>query len=190
MEKKLDRRFYLREFKAISHAFSTYEDVTLLTRHLAEGTARSFNAKGCSILLFDEREKQLFHLASYGLSDAYVQKGPILMNDQGDPGFFRKPMFILDMQKDPSVQYPEAAAKEGIVSMLSVPILSHGATIGIIRIYQRESREFHEEDVDAMCVLAEHLGLVIENNGLKNFFERVKGALDSLPLRMLEGIGK
>jgi len=36
--------------------------------------------------------------------------------------------------------------------------------------------------------LAELLGLVIENNGLRNFFERVRSALESLPLRMLEGL--
>ncbi len=36
----------------------------------------------------------------------------------------RKPVFVEDIQIDPRVQYPEAATKEGIVSMLSVPIKS------------------------------------------------------------------
>ena len=186
MEKKLVRRFYLKEFKVISHAIATYEDLNLLANHLAEGTARSFSAKGCSILLFDDREKQLFPVATYGISDEYVRKGPIFVNAE-DSAFSRgEPVFVEDMQTDPRVQYPKEAAKEGIVSMLSVPIKSRRAVIGTIRTYQSEAREFHEEDVEAMCVLAELLGLVIENNGLRNFFERVRSALDSLPLRMLE----
>ncbi|MBW2035292.1 MAG: GAF domain-containing protein, partial [Deltaproteobacteria bacterium] len=41
MNKEPDRRFYLKEFKAISHAISTYEDLNTLVRHLTEGTART-----------------------------------------------------------------------------------------------------------------------------------------------------
>jgi signal transduction protein with GAF and PtsI domain len=188
MEEKRSRRFYLKEFKAISHAIATYDDLNLLTSHLAEGTARSFSARGCSIMLFDDREKQLFPVATYGISEGYVRKGPIFVNVKDSAFSKGEPVFVKDMQKDPRVQYPKEAAKEGIVSMLSVPIKSRGAVIGTIRIYQGESKEFHEDDMEAMCVLAELLGLVIENSGLRNFFEGVRGALDSLPLRMLEGI--
>jgi signal transduction protein with GAF and PtsI domain len=188
MEEKRLRRFYLKEFKAISHAIATYDDLNLLTSHLVEGTARSFSARGCSIMLFDDREKQLFPVATHGISDDYVRKGPIFVNVKESAFSKGEPVFVKDMQKDPRVQYPKEAAKEGIVSMLSVPIKSRGAVIGTIRIYQGEAKEFHEDDMEAMCVLAELLGLVIENSGLRNFFERVRGALDSLPLRMLEGI--
>lgn len=188
MEEKLLRRFYLKEFKAISHAIATYEDLNVLARHLAEGTARSFSAKGCSIMLYDDREKQLFAVATYGISEDYVRKGPIFVNRK-DSAFARgEPVFVKDMQKDSRVQYPREAAREGIVSMISVPIKSRGAVVGTIRIYQSEAKEFHEDDIGAMGVLAELLGLVIENSGLRNFFEGVRGALESLPLRMLEGI--
>jgi signal transduction protein with GAF and PtsI domain len=188
MEQKLLRRFYLKEFKAISHAIATYDDLNVLASHLAEGTARSFSAKGCSIMLFDDREKQLFPVATHGISEDYVRKGPIFVDVKESAFSKGEPVFVKDMQKDPRVQYPKEAAKEGIVSMLSVPIKSRGAVVGTIRIYQGEAKEFHDEDMEAMCVLAELLGLVIENSGLRNFFERVRGALESLPLRMLEGI--
>lgn len=188
MEQKPVRRFYLREFKAISHAIATYEDLNLLINHLAEGTSRSFAAKGCSIMLFDEREKQLFPVSSYGISEEYLAKGPIFVDEKHSAFVTGEPVFIQDMQNDPRVQYPKAAAKEGIVSMQSVPIKYRKAVIGIIRIYQGEPSVFHEDDIDALCVLSELLGLVIENNGLKNFLDKVKIALESLPLRMLEGL--
>jgi GAF domain-containing protein len=99
-----------------------------------------------------------------------------------------KPVYVENLQDDARVQYPKAAAKEGITSMLSVPVKSHGEVLGLIRIYHGTPREFHHEDVDTLCVLAEQLGLVIENNGLKNFLDGVKTAMESLPLRMLEGL--
>jgi len=189
MKKEPVRKFYLKEFKAISHAISTYEDLNLLINHLAEGAGRAFKAKGCSILLLDDRENKLFRVASYGLSAEYSRKGPIFVKDESQAGTLTgKPVFIQDMQNDPRVQYPEAATKEGIVSMLSIPIKCRKETIGLLRIYHAKSLVFHEEDIDALCVLSEHLGLAIESNGLNNFLDKVKIAMGSLPVRMLEGL--
>ena len=72
--------------------------------------------------------------------------------------------------------------------MLSIPIKYRNVSIGLIRIYLGEQRGFNEDDVEALSILAEHLGLVIENNGMKNFIEKIKMAMESLPLRMLEGL--
>jgi len=188
MDQKLERKFYLEHFKAISHAISTYEDLNVLTNHLAEGTGRRFKAKGCSIMLLDERDNQLYHVSSYGISNDYLRKGPVIVNDKHCAIYKGEPVFVEDMQNDPRVQYPKAAAEEGIVSMLSIPIKCREAIIGIIRIYHGERRQIHDEDIDTLCVMAEHLGLVIENNGLKNFLDGVKVALESLPPRMLKGL--
>ena len=189
MNKEPVRKFYLKEFKAISHAISTYEDLNLLINHLAEGAGRAFKAKGCCILLLDDRENQLFRVANYGLSAEYVKKGPIFVVNESQSGTYKgQPVFIQDMQNDSRVQYPEAATKEGIVSMLSIPIKYRRETIGLLRIYHEKPMVFHEEDVDALCILAEHLGLAIESNGLNNFLDKVKTAMGSLPVRMLEGL--
>ena len=55
---------------------------------------------------------------------------------------------------------------------------------GVIRIYQDVSKSFHPEDIDSLKLLGVNLGLVIENNGLKNFVEQVKIAMGNLPLRI------
>ena len=188
MDEKPDRRFYLKQFKAISYAISTYEDLNTLINHLAEGTSRAFKAKGCSIMLLDEREHQLFHVGSYGISDQYIRKGPVMVKDKHCAACTGEPVFIEDMQNNPLVQYPKAAAGEGIVSMLSIPIKCRGVIIGILRTYHDKVRVYHDEDIDSLCVLTGLLGIVIENNGLRNFLDQVKIALGSLPLRMLEGI--
>ncbi len=186
---KTDRRFYLREFKAISRAFSTYEDLNLLVAHVVEGISRAFKVKGCCVMLYDDREKQLFRVASHGISDAYLTKGPVFFLDDRHSSFKTGEVVLIeDVQNDPRVQYPEEAKKEHIVSMLSLPIKCRNDIIGIIRIYHGSSLCLHEEDMDSLSVLALHLGLVIENNGLRNFLERVKMSMGSLPLRMLEGL--
>ena len=188
MHQELERKFYLQHFRAISHAISTYEDLNVLTNHLAEGTARRFKAKGCCIMLLDEKDHQLHYVSSYGISDDYLNKGPVFLDDRHHVLHKGEPIFVEDMQNDPRVQYPEAAAKEGIVSMLSIPIKCHQAIIGVLRVYSDAPRRIHDEDIDTLCVMCEHLGLVIENKGLRNFLEGVKNALESLPTRMLKGM--
>lgn len=187
MTKKGERKFYLKQFKTISKAIAMYEDPNTLMKHLAEGTSRTFNAKGCSIMLLDERDNQLTHVASYGISEEYVSKGPVFVDMENCAVCTGEPVFVEDMQHDSRVQYPEAAVKEGIRSMLSIPIRCREAIIGILRIYHAEPWLLNEEDVDSLCILTSLLGVVIENYGLRNFLEQVKASLESLPLRMLKG---
>ncbi|MBF0117851.1 MAG: GAF domain-containing protein [Desulfobacterales bacterium] len=188
MSEVIERKFYLKEFKAISHAISSYEDLTLLINHIVEGLSRTFKLKGCCIMLFDEREKQLFHVGSHGISEAYIAKGPVVVDEKYSNFLKGESIFIEDLRNDPRVQYPEEALKENIISMVSLPIKYRNSVIGLVRLYHSSTIKLNEEDIDSILVLAQQLGLVIENNGLRNFLEEVKGGISRLPLHMLEGL--
>jgi hypothetical protein len=73
--------------------------------------------------------------------------------------------------------------------MASFPIRCREATIGVLRIYHSAAIRLHSDDIDSIRVLSHLLGLVTENHGLKNFLDRVKSAMGSLPLRLLNGLG-
>ncbi|MGD2272900.1 MAG: GAF domain-containing protein [Desulfobacterales bacterium] len=187
MKQKPERRISIRDFKTICRAIATYEDLDLLFENLVEVISQAFDVKGCSLLLYDEREKQLFRVSSYGISQEYLNKGPIFMDDKDSALVKCVPVFIEDMQNDPRVQYPKAAAREGIVSLLSFPIICREAVIGVIKLYHSKLWALHEEDLDLLCVMQRLLAFVIDHNGLKNFLEQVKTAVESLPHRMLDG---
>lgn len=182
-----EKKFHLHQFKAISHAISTYTDLGLLLIHLAEGTAKTFEAHGCCIMLLDESEKQLFTVSSYGISDDYVRKGPVFVDDRYTALVKGKPVWVKDMQTSEVIQYPEAAKEEGIESMLSIPIRYRDSVLGVIRIYMNDSRGLHEDDIDSLSVLGEQLGLVLEINGLRNILDELKMTINRLPLRLLKG---
>jgi GAF domain-containing protein len=187
MSQKSKRKFYLKQFKAISNAISTYEDFNLLVNHLVEGVCRTFNFKGASIMILDEIEQQLFRVSSYGISEVYLSKGPVFADVKDCSMKSGKVEVVEDVQHDSRIQYPDAAVKEGIVSLMAIPIKYRKLPIGVIRIYHDQPLNLHEEDVDSLCVLANQLGMVIENNGLKNFVDQIKMAIDSLPPRMFQG---
>ena len=186
MKSKPQRRIAIKDFRKICRAIATYEDLDVLFKHLVEVISRAFDIKGCSLLLYDEREKQLFHVSSFGISQEYLSKGPLFMDDK-DPAFVKcKPVFVEDMQHDPQVQYPQAAVKEGLVSLLSLPLVTREAVIGLIRLYHCDYWALHDEDLDLLCVMQRLLAVVIENNGLRIFLEQVKILIGNLPPRMQE----
>jgi signal transduction protein with GAF and PtsI domain len=188
MPTTVERKFHLREYKAISRAISNYGDLNILFTHILDGLQRTFALKGCCIMLFDEREKQLFQVRSVGLSETYISKGPIFV-DPRDSAFFKKePIFIEDMQNSPLIVYPEEARREGVKSMLSVPIMYGGNALGLLRLYTAGIQFFNDEDVDSISTLCLQLAVVLEKNGLENFLEGVKAAMVSIPPRLLKGL--
>ena len=185
MKPNPERRIDIKSFKKICRAIATYEDLDILLNHFVEVISRAFNVKGCSLMLLDEHEKQLIRVSSIGISDSYLNKGPVFMDDRESAFFKCEPVFVEDMQNDPRIQYPQAAALEGIVSMLSFPIICREKVIGVTRLYHDKHWALHEEDLDLLCVMHRLLAFVIENNGLKNFMEQIKLEIARLPSRML-----
>jgi len=189
MSSKPQRRIKIKDFKRICRAIATYEDLDMLFRHLVEVISRAFKVKGCSLLLLDEYEKQLIRVSSYGISEAYLNKGPVFMDASESALIKCEPVFVKDMQKDPRIQYPQAAAREGIISLLSFPMICREKVIGVTRLYHSEYWALHEEDLDLLCVMHRFLAFVIDNNGLMNFLEQVKIEITKLPPRLLGRAG-
>ncbi len=179
-----ERRINLPQFRAISHAISTYEDVILLGKHICESICRTFGIKASSVLVFDDREKELYYVCSEGLSSEYLEKQPVYLEGQFKEFTEGKPVFFRNFQNDDRVQKPDAAIREGIVSMLSFPIKYRNDVVGLLKLYNTAEWMIHEDDQDSINILAEQFGVVIENNGLKNFLDEVRAVMANLPLRM------
>jgi GAF domain-containing protein len=79
---------------------------------------------------------------------------------------------------DPRIQYPKEAQKEGIASLLSVPIVVGGNLIGAMRVYTSEPWEFALEDVNFVHTLTQIAGMAINmarySNGSKSSIDVLK----------------
>ncbi len=126
---------------------------------MVENITKAIGTKGCSLLLLTPDKKQLIHTISYGLSEWYLQKGPVRSDAVIDEVLRGNPVAIRDATQDPRVQYKEQAIREGIASMLSIPLMPDGEVIGIMRVYTSEPRQFSPEDVEFLGSLA-NLGAI------------------------------
>ena len=128
-------------------------------RTIVEGIRDAADAKGCSLMLLTTDRQQLIHSVACGLSDWYVRKGPVRVDAAIAQALDGKPVAVRDATTDPRIQYKDQAKKEGVVSMLSLPLARRGQVIGIVRIYTSETRQFSGEETDFFSVLA-NLGAV------------------------------
>lgn len=126
---------------------------------IVESITNAFAAKGCSLMLLTPDKKQLRHTISYGLSKTYLKKGLVKSSPIIDEVLKGKPVAVLDASEDPRVQYKEEARKEGIASMLSIPLRPDEEVVGIIRVYTSEPRHFSNEDIELIGSLA-NLGTI------------------------------
>jgi signal transduction histidine kinase len=132
---------------------------------IAQLATKAMKAKACSIRLLDEERHLLRVGAAYGLSKEYLAKGPVdLEKSLVDRGALRgKAVAVFDVTKDPGFQYPEEAAKEGIRSVLCVPLSVREKPIGVLRLYTGEIHRFTDEEIDFLNTLASQAAVAIEN---------------------------
>ncbi|NOQ18202.1 MAG: GAF domain-containing protein [Dehalococcoidales bacterium] len=133
---------FFEAVKRISSSLSTDE----VLKAIVESTARAVNAKGSSLLLLSPDKKQLVHSTTYGLSDWFIKKGPLLAEKSFAQALEGKPMQVLNATEDKNVQYRWHMKKEGIASILAVPVVFENEVIGMMRVYTAEPRQFSEEE--------------------------------------------
>lgn len=156
------------ESKTINHFKALYEIAKEVNSSLAteeilnaivESATKVMRTKGCSLMLLTPDQKQLVHTTAYGLSDWYLRKGPV----KADPAILEalqgNPLLVFDVATDSRVQYREQAVKEGIASILSIPICLRDKVIGILRLYTSEPRQFSPEEIDFLGAVA-NLGAI------------------------------
>ena len=155
------------------------EEVVLLT---VESVKSALDVKGCTLFLVNRQSNELAIAASYGLSQEYLDKGPISSLRSIAESLEEGPGAIFDVSDDPRLQYPEEAQKEGIASILSVPITVHGHVIGALRVYTSQPWEFTLEDVNFVQAIAQIAGMAIDlcrlNKGYKSSIEILKTMRD------------
>ena len=162
---------------------------------IVERAAKAMDAKGCSLLLLTPDKRLLLHTATYGLSAQYIRKRPVFVGQGYEEARKGRPLAIEDATTDERWQFRKEAKKEGIASVLTVPVMLKGEVVGLMVLYTAETRRFAEEDIYFASAVA-NLGAVALANArlydsLKNNNEALRREIAewraALPLIRGEG---
>jgi len=121
-------------------------------------------ARMCSLMMLDETREWLELRASYGASAAYLNKPRLSVGESllGVVVRRKKPLQVENVQTSNRYQNVEIARREGLVSLLSVPLLFAGEATGALNVYTGRPYNFSNEEVRILSALAELSGIAIE----------------------------
>jgi signal transduction protein with GAF and PtsI domain len=190
--KKTPYKKQLQALSEISRAISSDQYLDDILKLVVTVTANVMDSKICSLWILDDKEKALKIRATQTMSEEYLKERSLKWGE-GIVGYvaqMKKPLAILDVLKEPRYKEKELARKEGLVSMLSVPLSVKDKVIGVINCYTSYPHEFTDTERDMLTAVASQAAICIENTELmvqtkviqeelevRKLVERAKGVL-------------
>lgn len=159
-----ERDFFKAFYEALEKIVGSIDHDEVM-KNVVEATVKAVAAKACSLRLLDRRRRKLIIGCSTGLSEGYIRKGPVLIEESAldREALEGKTVYVENAQTDPRFQYPERAKQEQIFSVLVAPLTAGGKAVGVLRIYSGEIRRFDEAEMKFLEAMARLSGLALEN---------------------------
>lgn len=169
-----ERRADAASLLEVSRSVNASLNPTRVLRTITETAVRITAAKACSMRLLNRERDELTPAASYGLSLDYLAKGPVRVSESGidQEALAGRPAAIVDVRRDPRFRYPEEAAAEGLVSVLSLPLSRGNAVFGVLRVYSGVRHLWSRRERRLLQAFAEQAAIALDNARLHDQLRR------------------
>lgn len=172
----------------ISKAFTSTLDYQEVVSEVAQKVGTLIDAQFASVLLPDEDDQHLNIVASYNLSAEYVwtinrkRRVPIGFGPIGMAFTEKKPFAVNNVTSDNLyAQWKHIASIQGYSSLVALPLLAKGQSIGVICIYFAEPRILRENEMNLLMTTANEAAIAIENSRMyENLQDAFVGTIRSL----------
>lgn len=128
-------------------------------------TAEMMASKVCSLMLLDEKGRELKIEATQSLSEEYKTKPPVPVRSSvsGRALLEKRPVVVPDVAKDPQYTYPDIARKEHLRSLLVVPMMMKDKPIGVLNCYTSEIHAFTDDEIQIVQAVGNQAAVAIEH---------------------------
>ena len=163
-EKSLIRANLFESLITVGQAINSAVDLDEALAAITREAASLMNAKTCALQLLEESSGHLTLVASHGAGKAYLNKPGVDIAESflGSVVNLKKPLQIENVQTSNAYQQQDIARKEGLVAMLSIPLVFGGNAIGTLNVYKEETYVFSNDEIHIATALAELSALAIE----------------------------
>ena len=177
----------LRRIQSVTEASLAHLEIEELLDTLLERTREILEADTAAVLLIDRAAREMVATAAKGIEEE-VRGGVRIPIGQGFAGRVAAEgkAVILEHVDHTNVRNP-ILLELGIRSLLGVPLVADGETIGVLHVGTLGSRLFTEQDAELLQLVADRAALVINTNVLKQE-RRVASALQRSLLPRLPDI--
>lgn len=158
----------IKALSKISKAIASDLYLEDILRLIVAVTAEVMGSNICSLMLIDEKKKELIIRATQSISEEYNRKPPLKIGEgiAGKVAKQNRPITVRDVAKDKKYRYKNIAKKEGLCSLLCVPLAVKGKVIGVINCYTSTPHDFVETEINILTSIANQAAVAIENTEL------------------------
>ena len=93
-----------------------------------------------------------------------------------------RPLLVEDVRREKRYFYRDLAVKEGLSTMVAVPMIVKDKAIGVISVYTKEPREFTPDEVGVLQMVANQAAAAVENTRWMQEALKSKEALETRKL--------
>lgn len=163
----------------VSQTINTTLNLDEALEVIVKQAASLMEAKLCSLLLVDSTREWLDLRACHGGSKIYRAKPRVNVEESLVGIVLRrgKPVQVENVQTSSRYQNGEIAAREGLVSLLSVPLIHDRQAIGVLNLYKGDRYSFSNEEIRIVSALAELSAIAIRKARLYEQIIEVEEAL-------------
>jgi len=132
---------------------------------IVDSAEQVMNVRACAIRLLDKDRGLLQLRAARGLSRAYLSKGPIRVPESplDRRVLAGETVELRNVADGEGFQYAKEAAKEGLTSVLTVPLEVKDEVLGVMRVYAHTERTFMRDEIALLEAFAHLAAIAIEN---------------------------
>ena len=159
---------HIEALTRISKAITSERYIEDILRLVVTVTAETMRSKICSLWLLDENDNALKLRATQSISEDYLKERSLKMGEGivGKVASTREPRSVLNVLDELDYKEKELAREEGLVSMLSVPMVVKDRVVGVINCYTSDPHEFTETEKNVLITVANEAAVAIENTEL------------------------
>ena len=155
----------LESLYSVAQSIISSLDLQEILQRVTRDACRLMDTKVCSLMLLNQTRDCLELRACHGASADYLRKPPVPVADSLVGFVVRraKPLQVYNVQEHDAYRHTELARREGLVSLLSVPMAVDNAVIGALNVYTAQPYRYSNQDVRILSAFANLAAVAIEN---------------------------
>ncbi len=168
----------IEQVQAVTDAALAHLEVSELLRVLLPRIRDILRTDTCAVLLLDEQTNELVVRAALGIEEEVGVRVPLGAGFAGRVAEEARPM-VIDVDEYPV--YNPILRQKKLKSMLGVPLLVRGVSLGVLHVGTLTPRRFTQDEVELLQIVAERVAIAIERAQLHEELIR----LDQLKLNFV-----
>jgi signal transduction histidine kinase len=155
----------LESLFSVAHSIISSLNLQEILQRVTRDACQLMDTKVCSLMLLNPTRDLLELRACHGAGAEYLERPPLPVADSlvGVVVRRRKALRVFNVQEHDEYLHTEMARKEGLVSLLSVPLLVGDVAIGALNVYTAVPYRYSNQDIRILSALASLAAVAIEN---------------------------